>query len=269
MNGIKDLMSFAVGGFTLGHIFSALVILLVCLLVVRLLLRLVNRLLERTRLETRVKKYISLGVKSVLYILTILVVTSSLGVDMTSLVALLSVGSLGITLAAEDILSNIAGGIVILSSHPFQIGDFIEAAGVSGTVKEISLNHTRLETPDGQLVLLPNKTLSTAQMTNYTVLGCRRVNQTVAVSYDASADTVRTACLEAVAKVSLALQEPAPLVHLSKYGESAVEFTVRCWTKPENYWDVYFALAEELRKALEAHGVQMTYPHLNVHIVEK
>ena len=138
------------------------------------------------------------GVKLILYIVTVLIVAESLNIPMTSLVALLSVGSLGVTLAAEDILGNVAGGLVILSSHPFSIGDYVEVSGVSGTVHEISLNHTKLVTPDGHLVMLPNKELASSQMTNYTVLGRRRVVQKVTASYDAPTETVKAACRRAL-----------------------------------------------------------------------
>ena len=182
--------------------------------------------------------------------------------------ALLSVGSLGVTLAAEDILGNVAGGLVILSSHPFTIGDFVEVGGTSGTVEEIGLNHTKLVTPDGLLVMLPNKELASSQMTNYTVMGSRRVIQKVTASYDAPTDTVKAACFQALDMTEHILPQPAPTVRLTNYGESAIEYTVYCWTEPAHYWDVYFDLGEHLRKGFEDHGVEMTYNHLNVHIVE-
>ena len=185
-----------------------------------------------------------------------LIVAESLNIPMTSLVALLSVGSLGVTLAAEDILGNVAGGLVILSAHPFSIGDYVEVGGVAGTVHEISLNHTKLVTPDGHLVMLPNKELASSQMTNYTVLGRRRVVQRVTASYDAPTETENL------------LEDPAPTVYLTAYKESSIEYTVYCWATPENWWGAYLALGEHLRDAFREYGVEMTYNHLNVHIIE-
>ena len=187
---------------------------------------------------------------------------------MTSLVALLSVGSLGVTLAAEDILGNVAGGLVILSSHPFSIGDYVEVSGVAGTVHEISLNHTKLVTPDGSLVMLPNKELASSQMTNYTVLGRRRVVQKIAASYDAPTDTVKAACRRALEMTPDLLEDPAPAVYLTAYKDSAIEYTVYAWATPEHWWGSYLALGEHLRDAFAQFGVEMTYDHLNVHIVE-
>ena len=134
----SDIMDLSIGSISLGSVFSAILTLLICLLVIRAVTKVLKRLLSKTRIDPRVQNYVSAGIKAVLYIIAGLIVVDSLGIPITSLVALLSVGSLGITLAAEDILGNVAGGLVILSSHPFSIGDFVEVGGTSGTVKEIS-----------------------------------------------------------------------------------------------------------------------------------
>ena len=255
-------------GFTGRTLLTAAATLLICLVVVRLLGKLLGRLLARTKLDERIRKYVLAGVKLLLYIVTVLIVAESLHIPMTSLVALLSVGSLGVTLAAEDILGNVAGGLVILSSHPFSIGDYVEVSGVAGTVHEISLNHTKLVTPDGSLVMLPNKELASSQMTNYTVLGRRRVVQKVSASYDAPTDTVKAACRRALEMTPDLLEDPAPAVYLTAYKDSAIEYTVYAWAAPEHWWGSYLALGEHLRDAFAQFGVEMTYDHLNVHIVE-
>jgi len=265
---LNALLGTSLGGMTLGKILSALLTLIVCLIVIKAVLKLTTRLLSRSKLDARVQKYIHTGIKMVLYVIAAIIVVGSLGIDMTSLVALLSVGSLGITLAAEDILGNVAGGLVILSSHPFSIGDFIEASGVSGTVQEISLNHTKLLTPDGLLVMLPNKELSGSKVINYTVLGRRRVTQKVTASYNAPTETVKEACRQALSMTAKVLEDPASAVYLSNYGASSIEYTVFCWCDAADYWDVYFGLGENLRTAFAQKGVEMTYDHLNVHIVE-
>lgn len=265
---ISDIMDLTIGGLTLSKILSAAATLLVCLLAVRLLMKVARKLLSASKLDARIQKYLLTGVKLVLYVITVVIVAESLNINTTSLVALLSVGSLGVTLAAEDILGNVAGGLVILSSHPFSIGDFVEANGVSGTVEEISLNHTKLVTPDGLLVMLPNKELASAKMTNYTVRGRRRVMQKVTASYDAPTETVKAACRRALEQTENLLEDPAPTVYLTAYKESSIEYTVYCWATPENWWGAYLALGEHLRDAFREYGVEMTYNHLNVHIIE-
>ena len=265
---ISSALGTAFGTLSASKILTAAAILVTCLIVIRLLMKLIRRLLSQSKLDERVQRYMLSGIRLVLYIVAGIITAECLEIDMSSLVALLSVGSLGVTLAAEDILGNVAGGLVILSSHPFSIGDFIEADSTSGTVEEINLNHTKLITPEGVLVMLPNKELASSKVSNYTLLGRRRVTRKVTASYDAPTETVKAACREALAQTEHILEDPAPSVYLTNYGDSSIEYTIYCWATPENYWDVHFALGERLREAFAAHDVEMTYDHLNVHIVE-
>ncbi len=267
MSDLNGLLERFMAKLALEDILIAAVVLLVCLLAMRLLLKAARRLLERTKLEERVRRCILMGLRLLLYTLTVVFTAGSLGVNMSSLVALLSVGSLGVTLAAEDILGNVAGGLVILSSHPFAIGDFIESGGVSGTVEEISLNHTRLLLPDGSTALLPNKELAASRITNATALGRRRVCWKLSASYDAPTEAVKAACLRAVAAIERVLPDPAPAVYLSAFGDSGIEYTVFCWTESGDYWPVYFALGEKLRDAFGEAGVEIPYNKLDVHIL--
>ena len=270
MGNITDILKTSLGGYSLGNILSAIVTLLVCLVVVRLLMKLVTKLMGRARrINDRLQKIILSAIKAVLYVLTVIITAEALGVNTTSLTAIMSVLTLGITLAAEDILGNVAGGLVILSSRPFGIGDVIETAGTEGTVREITLNHTKIETYDGQIIMQPNKELSPSRIINYSTLGRRRVVRTVTASYDAPTEAVKAACLEAVAATPKVLSDPAPDISLTTYGSSSIEYTVRCWTAVDDYWGAFHALNENLRSAFERNGVEMTYDHLNVHVVEK
>lgn len=270
MEDLSKIMQTTLGGYSLGHILSAILTLLICLVAVRLLLKLAKRLLDRSkRMNDRLRQIILTAVKVVLYILTGIITAGALGLNTSSLTALVSVLTLGVTLAAEDILGNVAGGLVILSSHPFNIGDEIEVSGTTGIVREITLNHTKIETFDGQFVMQPNKELSSSRVINYTAMGRRRVVRKITASYDAPTEQVKAACLEAVAATPNVLPSPAPAVYLTDYGSSAIEYSVRCWTETKDYWGAYFALNENLRDAFAAHNVEMTYAHLNVHISEK
>lgn len=270
MEDLSKIMQTTLGGYSLGHILSAILTLLICLVAVRLLLKLAKRLLDRSkRMNDRLRQIILTSVKVVLYILTGIITAGALGLNTSSLTALVSVLTLGVTLAAEDILGNVAGGLVILSSHPFNIGDEIEVSGTTGIVREITLNHTKIETFDGQFVMQPNKELSSSRVINYTAMGRRRVVRKITASYDAPTEQVKAACLEAVAATPNVLPSPAPVAYLTDYGSSAIEYSVRCWTETKDYWNAYFALNENLRDAFAAHNVEMTYDHLNIHISEK
>lgn len=270
--GVETLWNTALPGVatvTVGRLVSAVITLLVCLIVIRIAMKLLSRIVRRSKLDERVQKYLLMGLKMVLYVVTVIIVADALNINSSSLVALLSVASLGVTLAAEDILGNVAGGLVLLSSHPFAIGDFIETDGVSGTVEEITLNHTKLVTPEGLTVLVPNKALSAGKLTNYTALGRRRICRKVTASYDAPTETVKAACFLALEWTDDKLDDPAPAVYLTEYQSSAIEYSVYCWALPENYWNVYLNLGENLRSAFEEKDVEMTYNHLNVHIMDE
>ena len=256
------------GSITVGHLLSSLVLLLVCLAVIRLLAGTLKKLLNRTALDEQVQRYALKGVRALLYLLTVLMVAESLGVDVTSLIALVSVFGLAVSLAVQDVLGNVAGGMVLLFSKPFTLGDNISTADGEGAVAEITLTHTKLDTPGGQRVMLPNSKLTAGQIVNYTVRGVRRADHTVTASYDDEPEAVRRACRKALERTPNILPDPAPQVVLTAYGESAIEYHVRFWAKTEDYWDAHFKSLEEIRRAFAEDGVTMTYNHLNVHIVD-
>lgn len=266
---VQQALKLSVGGFQLGKILEAVLAALICLLVIRLLLRFLDRMLAKSRINPQVGTYLRRGVKGLLCVLAVILVCGCLGVNMTSLTALLSVLTLGVTLATESLIGNVAGGAVILSTHPFQVGDYIETSGgAAGTVREMGLSYTKLETFDGQIVLQPNKELSASRITNFSTLGRRRVVCKVTASYDAPTETVKAACRRALEQTENLLEDPAPTVYLTAYKESSIEYTVYCWATPENWWGAYLALGEHLRDAFREYGVEMTYNHLNVHIIE-
>lgn len=257
------------GKLTVGRVLSALLLLLVCLAVVRLLLGMTRRLVNRAALDERVKRYILRGMRAFLYLLTALIMAGSLNVDVSSLIAIVSVFGLAVSLAVQDVLGNVAGGMVLLFSKPFTLGDYVSTADGEGEVAEITLTHTKLDTPSGQRVMLPNSKLMAGQIVNYTVRGVRRADHAVTASYDDEPETVRAACLKALSRTPNILPDPAPQVVLTAYGESSIEYHIRFWAKTEDYWNAHFRSLEEIRKAFAEDGVTMTYNHLNVHIVEK
>ena len=257
------------GKLTVGRILSALLLLLVCLAVVRLLLGMTRRLVNRATLDERVKRYILRGMRAFLYLLTALIMAGSLNVDVSSLIAIVSVFGLAVSLAVQDVLGNVAGGMVLLFSKPFTLGDYVSTADGEGEVAEITLTHTKLDTPSGQRVMLPNSKLMAGQIVNYTVRGVRRADHAVTASYDDEPETVRAACLKALSRTPNILPDPAPQVVLTAYGESSIEYHVRFWAKTEDYWNAHFRSLEEIRKAFAEDGVTMTYNHLNVHILEQ
>jgi small conductance mechanosensitive channel len=270
MDTVSKILSMSFGGYSLDQILSAIITFVICLLAVKLVMRAVEKLIARTKhVNDRLQRVTLNVVKTLLYLLTVIITAGALGVNTTSLTAIASVLTLGVTLASQDIMSNVAGGLIILSTHPFALGDVIEADGTVGTVREISLNYTKIETADGQIVLQPNHTLSSTKITNYTTLGRRRIAIKVGASYDTPTDTVKAACLDAVHSTAGILEAPEADVILSGYGESAIEYTVRCWANVADYWPAYNTLNEKLRESFAKFGAEMPYNHLNVHMISK
>ena len=254
---------------SLETLLYSMLTLVICLIVVKIVMTVLRKVLSRTKLESNIAGYTLAAVRILLLVITALIVADRLGIPVTSVVALLSVLSLAITLAVQTVLSNVAGGLVILATKPFVAGDYVSAAGSDGTVREVTLTHTALDTPGGLRVMIPNGALSGEKIINYTKLGRRRVEIAVSASYDDPAREVRAALLEAVSRTDKVLSDPAPAVLVDSYGESSIRYQVHCWCLSADYLAVYFALNEEVRTCFDEAGVTMTYNHLNVHIVDK
>ncbi len=261
-----DMGDWNIGTLTLETLFGAVLTLLICVIAARVLRKLVARMLDKPQIDPQARKYTLAAVRVLAWIVTVLIVADQLGIPVTSLVALFSVLSLAISLAVQSILANIAGGLVILITKPFQVGDYIDTTSGIGTVSQIGLNTTWLETDDGQRLVVPNSILSADKIINYTTLGSRRIKLQVSASYGADPEAVRSACLAAVERTPNILSEPAPDVVLVNYGASSIEYTVRVWCKPSDYTSVYYPLMENFYTAFKEAGVEMTYDHLNIHI---
>ena len=268
-SAIEEVMQKSWGKMTLQQLLTSLLILIVCLIAVKLIMALLRRLTGKSKMDVRVRRYILGGIKAMLYVVTILIVAQSLGIPVTSLIALVSVFGLAVSLAIQDVLSNVAGGMVILFSKPFAIGDYIATTDGEGDVVEISLTHTKLDTYGGQRVMLPNKAVVAGKIINYSARGIRRIDHAITASYDDSTEAVRAACLRAVEHTPNVLADPAPAVVVTAYKESAVEYHVRFWTDIAHFWDAYSFSLEEIRRCFAEDGVTMTYNHLNVHILDK
>ncbi|MBQ0037444.1 MAG: mechanosensitive ion channel family protein [Clostridiales bacterium] len=269
MSSTIDLSALHLGDVALASLLTALLTLVICLIAIRVITTLLHRILEKTPLDKRLQKYALSTLRCVMWIIATLIVAEKLGIPMTSLVALLSVLSLAVSLAVQNVLSNIAGGLIILITKPFKIGDFIECDDGTGTVKEINLTYTHLDTFDGLRISIPNSNLSAGKIINYTARGQRRVEHTVTASYDAAVTDVRRACLSAINRTAAVINAPAPEVYVNSYGESSIQYVVRCWCDAADYWDVYFGLLENIKVAFDENNIEMTYNHLNVHILEK
>lgn len=260
-----DEIKSALSAVTLANILPTVLVLLVGGLVVKAILKLAKKSLSKSKLENAATSLILSLLKVVLYGLLGMMAASKLGIDVTGVVALASVASLALSLALQDSLSNVIGGFLLLSNHPFHSGDFVEIGGQAGVVQTIDITYTKLTTGDNKTISIPNSAVVASQIVNYSTSGTRRVEINVSASYDAPIADVKTALLEA-ARVDGVLADPAPFAAVLGYGESAINYTLRVWVAADDYWNVFFTINENVKAEFDKAGVTMTYPHLNVHI---
>ena len=252
---------------TQAAVISAMLV--TCVVAIRILVGVADRALARTKMDPGIRTFLRSGLKVLLWMVALCALLGYLGVPMTSMVALLSVLGLALSLAIQGILANLAGGIMILTAHPFSAGDFVEAAGVSGTVQEVGLVYTKLYTTDNKVVYVPNGEISGKTITNYNGNDTRRVELKLNLSYNADPEQVKAVLARVVGEHPLTLPTPEAVIRVNGYGGSAVEYVVRTWCATADYWDVRFDLLEQAKAALDAAGLEMTYDHLNVHMMEK
>ena len=254
-----------VSGFTVDRLLPAILIFAAGLLIIVILTKLINKLLQRSKLENPASSLLMSVIRAAMFLLLALIVASSLGIDVTGVIALASVLTLAISLAVQDALSNIIGGFTLICTRPFTIGDFVEIGGQSGTVTNIGLNYTKLLTGDRKTISMPNRTIVSSQIINFTAEGTRRVDIAINVSYGNEPDAVITA-LKKAAQIPAALQDPAPYAAVSAYNDSTIGYILQVWCKSEDYWSTMHTVNSNIRAAFKEADIRMTYPHLNVHL---
>ena len=246
-------------------IMKALVLLVLGIFAIRIAMKLIRLTLERSKLEKAAHSLITSLSSAAMYILLGLITASALGIDVTSIVALASVLTLALSLALQNMVSNIIGGFTILYTQPFHSGDYVEIAGQGGTVVEINMTYTMLATPDNKQISIPNSSVVSAQIINYSAAESRRVEIPVSASQEVPVQTVVDALLRA-ADLEQALQDPAPAAVVTAYGEGIVSYSLRLWVKTPDYWDVYFLMNRRVKEIFDSEGIRMSYSHLNVHL---
>ena len=255
----------SLGTFALGKVLPAVILLAVGLVCIRLILRVLKAALKKSKLEKTAHNLIRSVAKVVMTALLCLIVASFLGIDVTGIVALASVLTLAISLALQDALANLIGGFTLLNTKPFVAGDYVEVAGQGGTVQEVGLAYTKLTTGDNKMISIPNSAVVASEIVNYTTTGTRRVDIEISASYDSPIDLVLEALREA-ADVPERLPDKEIFVAVAKYDDNDIEYTLRIWTAASDYWTAKWAINKRIKEVFDAKGVQMTYPHLNVHL---
>lgn len=227
--------------------------------------RLVAQMMERRKIDATIQSFLRSFINILLTILLLISVVSALGVNTTSFAALLASAGVAVGMALSGNLQNLAGGLIILLFKPYKVGDYVDAQGVSGTVKEIQIFHTVLITPDNKIIYVPNGSLSSGSVTNYSLSQLRRVDWTVGVEYGTEIEKVRQTVLDLIKKDSRILTDPAPFIALSALADSSVNITIRVWVKNEDYWGVFFDMNQNIYEVFNREGISFPFPQVTVH----
>lgn len=259
---LPDLMAF------LTTIILAVVVYFIGTRIIKFFMRTYDKWAERREVDEGVRQFLRSMVKAALYMVLIFMILTLFGVTTASVVAVLGSAGLTLGLALQGSLSNFAGGVIILIVKPFKVGDYIieDTNKNEGTVEEISLFYTRLATWDNQQVLIPNGVLANSSMTNVTSTDKRRIDLLIGVSYEADIRKTKEVLQEVIQGESACLLEEETRVFVSELADSCVTMGIRVWVKTEDYWDVKWRLTENIKYALDEHGIEIPYPQMDVHL---
>ncbi|AYN67822.1 mechanosensitive ion channel family protein [Euzebyella marina] len=242
-------------------ILGAILIYIIGSWVIKNLLKGVRKMMAKGTYDLSLQRFLVNMLAWALKALLVIIVISTLGVNVTTFAAIIGAAGLAVGLALQGSLSNFAGGVLIMIFKPYRIGDLIEAQGVLGSVKEIEIFTTKLITPQNKLAIVPNGVLANGNIINYTTEGKMRVDTVVGVGYGEDIKQTKDVLLQVLTSNPKVLKEPAPSVNVSELADSSVNFAVRPFCKPEDYWSVYFSTVEGCKLALDQAGIEIPYPH--------
>ncbi|PWM41641.1 MAG: mechanosensitive ion channel protein MscS [Clostridiales bacterium] len=260
---LKELVSWAT---------SAGLRLIFCLILLAVGLRLIKWAVRRlhdgkgfSKMEPGLRAFLTSALRITLNALLFLTIAGIMGIPMASFVTVLASCGVAVGLALQGSLGNLAGGVMLLLFHPFRLGDYIETADVSGTVKDISVFYTTLATPDNKTITIPNGNLTNSTITNYSTSTQRRVDLTFGVDYETDMEEMKALLLETARAHPLVLRDPEPFARLSENGDSAMVYSLRVWCGSADYWTVYFDLLEQVKKKLDEKGISIPFPQMDIH----
>ncbi|MBU3856201.1 mechanosensitive ion channel family protein [Bacteroides gallinaceum] len=249
------------------NIIGAILIFIIGRFIIKQINRLVSKILRKRKLEVSVETFLKSLLSILLNLVLAFAIISKLGIETTSIAALLASAGVAVGMALSGNLSNFAGGLIILVFKPFKVGDYIdtETADVSGTVKEIQIFHTVLATLDNKIIYVPNGVLSSSAITNYSKQNMRRAEWIIGIEYGEDVDKVKGVLEELIEADTRILKDPAPLVALKALSASSVDIVVRAWAKSEDYWSVYFDMNKKIYDTFNRKGIGFPFPQLTVH----
>ncbi|MEA1945972.1 MAG: mechanosensitive ion channel [Thermodesulfobacteriota bacterium] len=249
-------------------VIAAIVVFIVGRCIAKGLTKFTEKVMNKRKVDPTIVSFAGNMTYIALLVFVVLAALGQLGIQTTSFIAVIGAAGLAIGLALQGSLSNFAAGFLMVIFRPFKVGDYIEGAGVAGTVETIQIFTTQLQTPDNKTVIIPNASLTADNITNWSVKGTRRVDLVMGIGYGDDIDKARNIMEDILAKDERILKDPAPNIAVVELAESSVNFVVRPWVKAEHYWDVYFDTTENIKKSFDAGGISIPFPQRDVHMYE-
>ncbi len=263
---MKSIIDYIMGG---PKLLVAVVVFVLGVSALLIVSKIIEKAMSKTKLDISLQKFFVKTINITGFVLILICSLSTAGISTTGLIAGFSAAGAAVALALKDSLGNLAGGIVLLATHPFVTGDFIEMGDKSGTVQQIDILQTTLLTPDNKTVVIPNGLLSSDEVINYTKEESRRVDLIIPISYDNDVEKAKKSIVKVANAQEKILKDKDIFVRVSEYSDSCVNLAVRVWCKTDNYWDVYFDMMEKIRESFKEDSIEIPYQRIDVHVVEK
>lgn len=245
---------------------SALITLVIGFWIIKLVTKAVSNFMDRKEVDISLRGFLKGMIGIVLKVMLLISVIGMMGIEMTSFIAVLGAAGLAVGMALSGTLQNFAGGVIILIIKPFKVGDYIEAQGYAGSVREIQIFNTILKTPDNITIIIPNGGLSTGSVKNYSTEERRRVDFVFGVAYGDDYDQAKAVITQLIVADSRILKDPEPFIVLSELADSSVNITVRVWSLASDYWGIKFDLTEQVYKEFPKQGLNIPFPQMDVHV---
>ena len=243
-----------------------LVTILIALIVIHFIMNPIKKIVKKSRLPKSAHTFVISGIRVILYFLLVLSICSKLGIDVTSLVAAFSIVGVAVSLSIQNTLGNVMAGFSLLFTKHFEVDDYIEAGGVSGTVLRVGLSSCKLKTFDGKDIYVPNSSIVSSNIINYSREPFRRVDITIGTSYNESVDKVKEALKNVIDSTPEVLKDKDIFAGITKFGESSIDYTIRVWVKNADYWNAYFGMHEKIKRIFEEKNIEIPFNQLDVHM---
>lgn len=245
---------------------GAILALIIGLWVIKKITNVFGRTLVKREVDPSLVPFLRGILNALLKVSLIITIASMIGLEMTSFIAVLGAAGLAVGLALQGTLQNFAGGVIILLIKPFKVGDFIDAQGHSGTVKEIQIFNTILNTPDNKIIIVPNGDLANASVTNYSMMPTRRVDFSFGIGYDDDLEKAKSVIMDIIRADKRIHADPEPFIRLGEMADSSLNITTKVWVDAGDYWPVHFDLLERVKERFDKEGISIPYPQMDVHL---